>query len=150
MKRLASALILAGIFPCVMAQQAAPAKGGAALAWPQPMSTPKEAQAMRLEILNKEREGIDAKLSEAVAALPKAPDMQASIKDVSRLQADLQAIDREIATVEGQRRKSGAAARKSATGAAGDMPQAPEQIEAAQANFEYEAWDVFKNFGKKR
>ncbi len=152
MKRLALCVALALAMPCVMAQAPAAAKGGAAGAWPQPMSSPKEAHSMRLDILNKEREGIDLKLSEAVTALPKATDMQASLKDISRLQADLQAIDREIANVEGQRRKNGnaAAARKSAGRTAGDVSPPPEQLaEAEQANVEYEAWDVFKNFGKK-
>lgn len=150
MKRLAVALTLAGIFSCALGQQA-PAAASAASnqAWPS-SGTPKDAQKMRLEILNQEREGIQTKLSAAVAALPQSSDMQESIKGVSRLQGDLQAIDREIANAEAQRPGAAAAARKPAARAAGDLSQVPGSVEVQQTEaLVYEQWDVFKNFGKK-
>jgi hypothetical protein len=140
-------VILAGVVSFSLAQQM-PAAAAAAQSWPRPSTTQKEAYNMRLEILNQEREGIQSKLSAAVGALPKAADMQESVKGISRLQADLQAIDREIANAESQRPGAAAASRKPAVRAAGDVSPVAEIVEA-KADLEYEPWDVFKNFGKK-
>jgi hypothetical protein len=152
MKRLVLCLIVAGIAPLAMSQTSAQAKSAPVMNWPKPSATPSEAQAMRLEILNQEREEINKKLSESMTELPKSKDMQESLKVVSRRQADLMAIDREIENAEGRDRKGSApsGARKPVAQAAGDVTASQGQlVEAKQANTEFEAWDVFKNFGEK-
>lgn len=151
MKRFLLCLIVASIAPLASAQTSAQGQRGAATTWPKPTASPTEAQAMRLEILNAERSEINNKLSEAMTTLPKSTDMPNSLQGISRLQNDLMAIDREIANAEGRNRKGAASteARKPAAPAAGGVTTDPGKlVEATQANVEYEAWDVFKNFGK--
>jgi hypothetical protein len=103
----------------------------------------------RLAILQHERAQIQTDLTAAVAALPNSPDMQEALKGVSRLQADLQAIDREIVRAEAPRTSVVVAAKKTAAPAAGDLSPAPQMAEVKVTDAEYEAWDVFQNFGKK-
>jgi hypothetical protein len=151
MNRFFLCLIVASTASLATAQTSAQGQSGAATAWPKPTANPKEAQAMRLEILNAERSEINKKLSEAMTTLPKSADMPASLNGISRLQNDLMAIDREIANAEGRDRKGAASteARKPAATAAGGVATDQGQlVEATQANVEYQAWDVFKNFGK--
>jgi hypothetical protein len=152
MKQLVLALMVAGVVPFAAAQAPAQGQNGPAMAWPKPTVNAKEAHVMRLDILNAERSEINKKLSEAMVALPNSKDMQVSLQGVSRLQTDLMAIDREIANVEGRNRKGAAPneARKPVAQVAGSETTAQGQLaEAAHANTEFEAWDVFKNFGKK-
>ena len=150
MMRLAIVVGLAGLCLPAMAQQFQAAKAPAPLAMPAVYTTPGKAHNARLDILNQERDRAQDALTEAVSALPKAPDMQEAIKGIARLQGDLQAIDREIASVEKQRPAAASyATRKPAVQAAGDLSPAPELAEAKQADAQYEAWDVFQNFGKK-
>lgn len=152
MRLLTVCLIVASIAPLAAAETSPQGKNSAAMAWPKSSTSPKEAQAMRLEILNAERSEINDKLSDAMTTLPKSTDMPNSLKGISRLQNDLMAIDREIANAEGRDRKGAASteARKPAAPAAGGVTTDQGQlVEATPANVEYEAWDVFKNFGKK-
>jgi hypothetical protein len=103
-----------------------------------------EAHEQRLAILTNEREDTKKKLATAVIALQKTPDNKESIDDVTRLQADLQALEREIARVESRRSGAAPANRKPAASAGGDLSH-----EAKPDNQAYESWDVFKNFPKK-
>jgi hypothetical protein len=62
MNRFVLCLIVASTASLATAQTSAQSPSGAAMAWPKPTANPKEAQAMRLEILNAERSEINKKL----------------------------------------------------------------------------------------
>ena len=102
----------------------------------------------RMAILKDERESTKKNLEAAIAAEAKAKDPIEASASVKRLQGDLQAIEREISLVEAQYANSPSTTKKPSPNAAGDSMQDSKRIaEKSESNFE--AWDVFRNFGKK-
>jgi len=113
-----------------------------------PYVDPPAVRDERLRILYQEREAAQKRMSDAMGALPKAPDQAAAVAALTRMQGDLIALEKEIKSVEARRPATGGSAgawtpKKPAASAAGSMTQEPE---SAKANFE--AWDVFRNFGQ--
>ena len=98
----------------------------------------------RLEILTQERNEILSKLNKL--------ESSADTKVLSRIQGDLQAIDREIALVSREQSypitntsTPGVGAKPMATAQAVNQESQPKDSESVT----YEGWDIFKNFGRK-
>jgi hypothetical protein len=100
----------------------------------------------RLQILRNERADVQRKLTTAVNGLLSAPNQAEALKNVARLQDDLQALDNEIRRVESP------AAASSSTSSAPTKPAASAAgpvNPGSKASGDFEPWDVFKNFAKK-
>ena len=99
----------------------------------------------QLAILTQERNEILAKLNKREANGDKAV--------LARIQADLQAIDREISRASRQPIYSTSSAAATQVASAKPVSAAPAANQESQAQesekVTYEGWDIFKNFGRK-
>ena len=134
--------------PVVKVVQAQPVQATKAVAAPAP-STP-QAIAMqqhvdRMAILVQERNEILAKLNKWEANGDKAV--------LARIQADLQAIDREIALVSREPIRPTTSAAPTQVASAKPVSVAQTAVSESPSSegekVTYEGWDIFKNFGRK-
>ena len=136
--------------PAAQAQAAQPfqaTKAVAASATAAPQSVAMQQRVDQLAILTQERNEILTKLNKLDANGDKAA--------LARIQADLQAIDREIARSTRQPIYPTSVATAQSPGAAGAKtvsaaPSANQESQTQESEkVTYEGWDIFKNFGRK-
>lgn len=134
--------------PAAQAQAAQPfqaTKAVAASAAATPQSVAMQQRVDQLAILTQERNEILAKLNKWEANGDKAV--------LARIQADLQAIDREIARASRQPIYSTSSVANTQVASAKPVSAAPTANQESQTQesekVTYEGWDIFKNFGRK-
>ena len=134
--------------PAAQAQAAQPfqaTKAVAASAAATPQSVAMQQRVDQLAILTQERNEILAKLNKWEANGDKAV--------LARIQADLQAIDREIARASRQPIYPISSVANTQVASAKPVSAAPTANQESQTQesekVTYEGWDIFKNFGRK-
>ena len=134
--------------PAAQAQAAQPfqaTKAVAASAAATPQSVAMQQRVDQLAILTQERNEILAKLNKWEANGDKAV--------LARIQADLQAIDREIARASRQPIYPTSSVANTQVASAKPVSAAPTANQESQTQesekVTYEGWDIFKNFGQK-
>ena len=134
--------------PAAQAQAAQPfqaTKAVAASATAAPQSVAMQQRVDQLAILTQERNEILAKLNKWEANGDKAV--------LARIQADLQAIDREIARASRQPIYPTSSVANTQVASAKPVSAAPTANQESQTQesekVTYEGWDIFKNFGRK-
>ena len=134
--------------PAAQAQAAQPfqaTKAVAASATAAPQSVAMQQRVDQLAILTQERYEILAKLNKWEANGDKAV--------LARIQADLQAIDREIARASRQPIYPTSSVANTQVASAKPVSAAPTANQESQTQesekVTYEGWDIFKNFGRK-
>lgn len=134
--------------PAAQTQAAQPfqaTKAVAASATAAPQSVAMQQRVDQLAILTQERNEILAKLNKWEANGDKAV--------LARIQADLQAIDREIARASRQPIYPTSSVANTQVASAKPVSAAPTANQESQTQesekVTYEGWDIFKNFGRK-